>query len=298
MERRRRPAPGGRRAVQQRGRRRRRAPVRPGGGAGDRRARRGAQLSGQSGVDGGLMIDLSGMRRRHRRPGAQAGPGGRRGLDLRPRRRHPGARPRRARRGRRPHGDRRPDARRRHGLADPAGGLTIDNLESVEVVVADGRVLRASRRREPGPVLGGPRRRRQLRRRHGVRVPAARGRPDGAVRRSCSGRPSGAARRCAPSARPSRRCRGRAASDRRVPDAPPAPFVPAEHHVQPGFALDGRAASATRRSTPTRSTGCAQRCRRCSRSSRRCRTRRCSRCSTRPTRGASPTTRRPRGAPS
>ena len=47
------------------------------------------------------------------------------------------------------------------------------------------RPLRArERHRAPRPVLGAARRRRELRRRHGVRVPAARGRPDGAVRAS------------------------------------------------------------------------------------------------------------------
>ena len=50
-------------------------------------------------------------------------------------------------------------------------GMAIDNLLGVELVTADGDVLTRQRRRAPRPVLGGARRRRQLRRRHRVRVP-------------------------------------------------------------------------------------------------------------------------------
>ena len=52
-------------------------------------------------------------------------------------------------------------------------GLACDNVVSVDVVTADGRLAQGERPREPGPVLGHARRRRQLRRRHVVRVPAA-----------------------------------------------------------------------------------------------------------------------------
>ena len=45
-------------------------------------------------------------------------------------------------------------------------GMTIDQLLAAEIVTADGRVLRGRRRAAPRPVLGDPRRRRQLRRRH------------------------------------------------------------------------------------------------------------------------------------
>jgi FAD/FMN-containing dehydrogenase len=101
-------------------------------------------MSGQSGVDGGLVVDLSGMREvvvDPERKRARAG-GGALISDLNA-------------------------ATQAHALAAPMGivghtgiagltlgggmgwlsrqaGLSIDNLESVEIVVADGRVLRAS----------------------------------------------------------------------------------------------------------------------------------------------------------
>ena len=63
-------------------------------------------------------------------------------------------------------------------------GLSCDNVASYELVTADGERLRVDETEQPGAVLGAPRRRRQLRRRHRVRVPAPpRGRP-GAHRRA------------------------------------------------------------------------------------------------------------------
>ena len=53
-------------------------------------------------------------------------------------------------------------------------GLTIDDLLAAEIVTADGELLRRRRRPPPRPVLGDPRRRRQLRGRDPVPVPAAR----------------------------------------------------------------------------------------------------------------------------
>ena len=54
-------------------------------------------------------------------------------------------------------------------------GLTIDSLLAAEVVLPDGSTVRASRGRERRPALGAARRRRQLRHRDRVRVPAAPG---------------------------------------------------------------------------------------------------------------------------
>ena len=57
-------------------------------------------------------------------------------------------------------------------------GWTVDNLEEVEIVTADGEIRTASRDENADLFWALAGRRRQLRRRHPVHVPPARGRPD------------------------------------------------------------------------------------------------------------------------
>ena len=78
------------------------------------------------------------------------------------------------------HRRRRPHARRRLRLADAsATGMTIDNLLSATIVTADGSRAHGVGDQRARPLLGAARRRRQLRRRHLVRVPPASGRTRG-----------------------------------------------------------------------------------------------------------------------
>ena len=125
--------------------------------------------------DDGVVIDLSRDARRRGRPGAPgppasaaAPPGARSTPPRRPRARRPRAASSAPRR-------RRADARRRARAPDAP-------LRAVDRQPARGRprprrrrARPRERRRERGPVLGDPRRRRQLRRRHLVPVPPARG---------------------------------------------------------------------------------------------------------------------------
>ena len=90
------------------------------------------------------------------------------------------------------------------GWLTRAHGMTIDNLLSVDLVTADGEQRRSPRAR-PGPVLGAARRRRQLRDRDGVPVPAAPGGRGDRWRPVPAPHPGGPAR-------PDRRLHGRARS--------------------------------------------------------------------------------------
>ena len=87
-------------------------------------------------------------------------------------------------------------------------GLAANRLLSAEVVTADGKLVRASRRRERRPVLGAARRRRQLRRRRRDRVRADPDARPSTPACSCS-RPSAPARSCRPGASGPPRCRTR-----------------------------------------------------------------------------------------
>ena len=161
------------------GRRRARRSASPASGARDRGPRRRAQLRRHGRLrrrpDDRPQPDDAASRSTRRRGGPRCGGGATLG------------RPRRA-------------PRRQHGLAVTGGvishtgvggltlgggmgwltrkaGLSIDNLVSAEVVTRRRPHRPRVRRREPRPVLGAARRRRQLRRGHRVRVRAARGRP-------------------------------------------------------------------------------------------------------------------------
>ena len=92
------------------------------------------------------------------------------------------------------------------------------------MVLADGRFVTASERRAPGPVLGAPRRRRQLRRRHLVPVPA-RTRSTRSTAARCSGRSRSRARSCAGTATSSP-TRPRRLRLLRVPDGAAGAAVP------------------------------------------------------------------------
>ena len=129
-----------------------------------------------------ICIDLRGMKGIDVDPDGAYGPGRGR-VDLgRARRRHPGARLAVT-------GGRVTDTGIA-GLALGSGsgwlerklGFTCDNLIEAEVVTADGRRVVRVGDREPRPLLGAARRRRQLRHRHRVPVPAPPDRPDRARR--------------------------------------------------------------------------------------------------------------------
>ena len=132
----------------------------------------GHSLAHLSVIDGAVVVDLSGMKGVSIDPEARTAPrpGGRH--LRRPRRsgatrtawRSPPATPQSVGMG---------------GLTTGGGigfmvrkyGLAIDNLLSAQVVTAGGAIVTASAQRAPGPLLGDPRRRRQLRHHHRVHLP-------------------------------------------------------------------------------------------------------------------------------
>ena len=167
-------AAGGDRALPERGRRRRgdRFAREEGSNLGPRRRPQRRRTRGR---DDALMIDLVADEGRRGRPEAHDGP--RRAVCT-----GPSSTPRPPSTGS-PH--------RRRDLDDGIAGLTLggglgwlmakyglaaDNLLAVELVTADGEITRRDRRLRSRSLLGAPRRRRQLRRRDHVHVPAARAR--------------------------------------------------------------------------------------------------------------------------
>ena len=197
----------------------------------------GHNIAGNAVCDGGLMIDLSPMRSVAGRPGRAHRPGRRRRDAGRLRPRHPGARPGDAARHQLHHRHRRAHAGRRLRLAQPplraSPSTTCSRPRSCPRA---GEWSAPAPTENPDLFWAHPRRRRQLRRRHVVRLPAPSGRAGGAVR--------------------ARRPPARAARDvlrfyrdflPTTPDefscwfvlrkAPPLPFLPAEWHGKEILAL-------------------------------------------------------------
>ena len=164
------------------------------------------------------------------------------------------------------------------------GGLTIDNLVSARVVTADGEARVASRVREPGPVLGDPRRRRQLRRRHRVRVRAARGRTDDPVRHAVLVARPGRATAAARPRRDRRAPRGRQRHGRRA-QRPAGALRPGAAPAAARLRRDRRRHREPRAPRRGRAPRCRAVRRRSSTSPPPCRTSSCRRCSTRRTPG-------------
>ena len=184
VERHGRPPAAGDRALRERGRRGRGDPLRPRARPRDRRALRRAQRARplRPGRRADDRPDPDG--RRARGSGAPSRVGAGRGAARRARSRRDGAWADHDRGQRVPHRRRRADARRRDGLARAPARAVVRQRGVVRADHRRGRAAPRRRGRQPGAVLGPARRRRQLRRRVRVRVPAAPGRQPGACRRA------------------------------------------------------------------------------------------------------------------
>ena len=196
----------------------------------------GHNIAGLALSDGGITLDLSGMRDVHVDAGAKlarVGPGCTLGdVD---------------------------QATQPHGLATTLGfvsatgvagltlgggfgylsrrfGWTVDDLEAVEIVTADGKVLARVALGERGSLLGTARRRRQLRRRDRVRFQAPRGRPqgDGRDHRLAGSEADGVLDVFRRSTESSPRELTAVVLRR---NAPPAPWLPEEAHGTPIIAI-------------------------------------------------------------
>ena len=226
-----RPAAGGDRALRERdGRRELHRRGARSGDADSPSGRAGTRSPGCRCATAGSSIDVRAAERRLGRPGgAHRAVGVGRDLgDVR--RRDAGAR---ARDDRRPRlHDRRdgPDARRRLRLARALVRPRLRQPDRRRARDGVGRARSRERRRALRALLGAPRRRRQLRRRHVARVPAASGRAD-RLRRPRRVRPRPRPRAGAGVPRlPPRRRPTRPGSSCGYIAAPPEEFVPAEWH--------------------------------------------------------------------
>ena len=133
---------------------------------------------GLGSVDDGVVIDLSPMNSVSVDPARAHRARRRRSRLGRGRRRNRAAQPRSADRDHLDHGRRGPDARRRPRLPH-APARPDDRQPALGADGPRGRLAgHRQRGREPRPLLGDPRRRRQLRRRHRVHVPGASARDD------------------------------------------------------------------------------------------------------------------------